>query len=104
MPRFDSTMIRFAQGKKSSYRPYVDHLEAFIKSMYCDLIANNSQHYFNFFLLECLENLAASDFIITGVPISHLSISALLMRQPVRQSMRAERFRGRIGTIRVIHE
>jgi len=32
MPRFDSTMIRFAQAKKSSYRPYVDHLEAFIKT------------------------------------------------------------------------
>lgn len=32
MPLFDSTMIRFSQGKPSSYRPYTDHLEAFMKS------------------------------------------------------------------------
>lgn len=32
MPVFDSTLIRFSQGDSGSYRPFVDHFKAFLKT------------------------------------------------------------------------
>lgn len=32
MPLFDSTLIRYTSGRRSSYQPYTDHLEAFFKT------------------------------------------------------------------------
>lgn len=32
MPLYDSTLIKFAGGVKSSYLPYTDHLQAFLKT------------------------------------------------------------------------
>ncbi|KAF6034346.1 ATP1B1 [Bugula neritina] len=34
MPLFDSTLIRYTSGRRSSYQPYIDHLEAFFKSKF----------------------------------------------------------------------
>ncbi|XP_067947956.1 sodium/potassium-transporting ATPase subunit beta-2-like [Watersipora subatra] len=30
LPQFDTTLIRFQQGKPSSYKPYTDHLESYL--------------------------------------------------------------------------
>ena len=39
LPQYDTTLIRFQQGKPSSYKPYTDHLQAFLLRMYHQLRA-----------------------------------------------------------------
>lgn len=57
MPFYDSTLIRFAQGKESSYRPYMDHLDSFFKN-----------YEYNPDALNCTDGVDSTDSKACNIP------------------------------------